>query len=270
MSLLPDPPVNPVSPRRGAAAVWSSTRPPYHRVMPDDHLYFRQLLSGRDFATQDPVAGQMVNFCYLIGDREAGEAVIVDPAYDVGGLLDMLGADDMRCVGVLATHFHPDHVGGDLMGYPIEGITNLLETVQVPIHVQRAEAPWVVRATGVSVDELVEHSSGDVVMAGAVPIELVHTPGHTPGSQCFSVDGRLVAGDTLFLEGCGRTDLPGGDPEQMFESLTTRLARFDDDTVLYPGHLYSPEPSASLGETRRRNYVFRLRTPEHWMTMFGG
>ena len=235
----------------------------------DDRLYFRQLLSGRDFAVADPVASQMVNFSYLIGDRRAGEAVIVDPAYDVRGLLDVLGADDMRCVGVLATHYHPDHVGGDLMGYRIEGITNLLEDVSVPVHVQRAEAPWVVRATGVSGDELVEHSGGDVVTVGHVDIELVHTPGHTPGSQCFSVEGRLVAGDTLFLDGCGRTDLPGGDPEQMYESLTTRLARFGDDTVLYPGHLYSPEPSASLGETRRRNYVFRLRSPEQWMQMFG-
>jgi glyoxylase-like metal-dependent hydrolase (beta-lactamase superfamily II) len=238
--------------------------------MSDDRLYFRQLLSGRDFASLDPVARQMVNFSYAIGDRLAGEAVVVDPAYDVGGLLAVLADDDMRCVGVLATHFHPDHVGGDMMGYRIEGITDLLESVQVPIHVQDEEARWMVRATGVSESELVHHASGDVVSVGDVSVELVHTPGHTPGSQCFYVGGRLVAGDTLFLDGCGRTDLPGGDPAQMYESLTTRLARFPDDTVLYPGHLYSPEPSASLGETRRRNYVFRLQTPEQWMMMFGG
>src|SRR5579863_326068 len=237
--------------------------------MADDRLYFRQLLSGRDFATADPVARQMVNFSYLIGDRQTGAAVVVDPAYDIAGLLQLLDADGMRCAGVLATHFHPDHVGGDLMVYRIEGVTNLLEAIQVPVHVQADEAPWVVRATGVSGAELVEHSSGDVVTVGDVDIELVHTPGHTPGSQCFSVDGRLVSGDTLFLDGCGRTDLPGGDPEQMYESLTTRLARFGDETVLYPGHLYSPEPSASLGETRQRNYVFRLRDPEQWMRMFG-
>jgi glyoxylase-like metal-dependent hydrolase (beta-lactamase superfamily II) len=239
-------------------------------AMPDDRLYFRQLLSGRDFAPSDPVARQMVNFSYVIGDRQAGEAVVVDPAYDVAGLLEVLADDDMRCVGVLATHFHPDHVGGDLMGYRIEGITDLLESVQAPIHVQDEEARWVVRATGVSESELVHHTSGDVVRVGDVSVELVHTPGHTPGSQCFYVDGRLVAGDTLFLDGCGRTDLPGGDAAQMYESLTTRLARFPDDTMLYPGHLYSPEPSASLGETRRRNYVFRLQTPEQWMMMFGG
>ncbi|HXQ59603.1 MAG TPA: MBL fold metallo-hydrolase [Acidimicrobiales bacterium] len=235
----------------------------------DDRLYFRQLLSGRDFAVGDPVAGQMVNFSYLIGDRSTGEAVMVDPAYDVGGLLDILAADSMRCVGALASHFHADHVGGDLMGYPIQGVTTLLEKVQVPIHVQREESPWVVRSTGIGEKDLVKHDSADVVTVGGVPIELVHTPGHTPGSQCFAVDGRLVSGDTLFLDGCGRTDLPGGDPEQMYESLVNRLARFDDATVLYPGHLYSPEPSAGLGEIRRNNYVFRLRTPEQWMTMFG-
>jgi glyoxylase-like metal-dependent hydrolase (beta-lactamase superfamily II) len=237
--------------------------------MGDDRLYFRQLLSGRDFASADPLAGQMVNFCYLLGDRAAGEAVIVDPAYDVPGLLDLLAADDMRCVGVLATHYHPDHVGGSMMGYGIQGVTDLLEQVSVPVHVQRAEAPWMVRATGISESDLAEHDSGDVVKVGELDIELVHTPGHTPGSQCFAVAGRLVSGDTLFLDGCGRTDLPGGDPEQLYDSLTTRLARFGDDVVLYPGHLYSPEPSATLGETRRRNYVFRLRTPEQWMQMFG-
>jgi glyoxylase-like metal-dependent hydrolase (beta-lactamase superfamily II) len=239
--------------------------------MPDDDpLYFRQLLSGRDFAVGDPVAGQMVNFSYLIGDTTTGEAVIVDPAYDVGGLLDLLAADDMHCVGVLASHYHADHVGGDLMGYPIEGITTLLERVQVPVHVQKAESRWVTRGTGVGGDDLIEHDSADVVTVGSVDIELVHTPGHTPGSQCFAVDGRLVSGDTLFLDGCGRTDLPGSDSEQMYESLTTRLARFGDDTVLYPGHMYSPEPSAGLGAVRRNNYVFRPKTVEQWMTMFGG
>ena len=106
-------------------------------------------------------------------------------------------------------------------------------------------------------------------MVGEIPIELIHTPGHTPGSQCFFVDGRLVAGDTLFLEGCGRTDLPGGDPLALYESLTQRLAKVPDDAVLFPGHLYSVEPSASMGETRRTNFVFRPRNAEQWLAMFG-
>ena len=234
-----------------------------------DQLYFRQLLSGRDFAKEDVLARQMVNFTYLIGDRESGEEVAVDHAYDVGGLLDQLAEDGMRLTGVLATHAHPDHVGGGMMGYSIEGLSDLLERASVPIHVQRDEARSVVRQTGVSGADLVEHSSGDVVKVGDVSIELVHTPGHTPGSQCFAVGGNLVSGDTLFLEGCGRTDLPGGDPEAMYESLTTRLARFGDETVLYPGHFYAADPFATLGETRQYNYVFRPRSVEQWLTMFG-
>jgi glyoxylase-like metal-dependent hydrolase (beta-lactamase superfamily II) len=236
----------------------------------EGRLYFRQLLAGRDFASADPVARQMANFAYLIGDRATREAVVVDPAYGVDELLDRIEADGMRCAGVLATHYHPDHVGGDMMGYRIEGVTRLLERVSVPVHVQSAEAPWVALATGLGEDDLVVHAGGDVVEVGEIPIELVHTPGHTPGSQCFYVDSRLVSGDTLFLEGCGRTDLPGGDPEAMFESLNTRLARFGDDTVLYPGHLYAPEPAAPLGQVRRENYVLRLHSREQWMAAFGG
>ncbi len=235
----------------------------------DGALYFRQLLSGIDFAGADLSAREMVNFVYAIGDRRTGEAVLVDPAYAVGELLDVLAADGMRCIGVLATHFHPDHVGGDLMGRPIEGIVELLGRVQVPVHVQQDELPWIVRSTGVGAGDLVGHASADIVQVGGIPIELVHTPGHTPGSQCFSVAGRLVSGDTLFLDGCGRTDLPGGSAEEMHHSLTTRLARFGNDTVLYPGHQYAPEPSSTMGTVREHNIVFRISTADQWIAMFG-
>ncbi len=97
-------------------------------------------------------------------------------------------------------------------GWSLEGISALLEKVQVPVHVQADEVPWVERTTGVGGADLVGHHSGDVLRVGDVTVELIHTPGHTPGSQCFLVDGRLVAGDTLFLEGCGRTDFPGLGP----------------------------------------------------------
>ena len=235
----------------------------------DNQLYFRQLLSGRDFARGDFIAQQMVNFSYLIGDKASRQAVIVDPAYGIEDLLDRLAEDDMALAGVLVTHYHQDHVGGDLMGHPIEGITDLLKRVDVPIHVQKDEAFGVVRTTGVDDDNLVKHASGDAVEVGSVSIELLHTPGHTPGSQCFLVENRLVAGDTLFLEGCGRTDLPGGDPVAMYESLTQRLAHVPDDAVLFPGHMYAPLPSASMGATRQANYVFRPQSVEQWLMMFG-
>ena len=239
--------------------------------MTEDRFYFRQLLAGRDFATSDPVAQQMVNFVYLVGDRETGEAVAVDPAYGVRELVDIAGGDGLRITDVLVTHYHPDHVGGSLGGWSIEGVAELLalDDVSVKVHVQSEEAHGVKRVTGASDSDLVLHASGDTLTVGAVPITLIHTPGHTPGSQCFFVDGRLVAGDTLFLDGCGRTDLPGGDPAALYESLTQKLAIVPDDAVLFPGHMYSPAPYAPMGEVRRHNYVFRPRTREQWMTMFG-
>ena len=224
--------------------------------MSSSPLYFRQLLSGRDFAVGDPLASQMVNFVYAVGDRRTGECVLVDPAYAVKELVDLVGADSMTVTGALATHYHPDHVGGSMMGHSIEGIAELLEQVDCPIHVQHDEVEWVTKSTNVSTDHLVGHDSGDVLTVGGIEISLVHTPGHTPGSQCFFVDDRLIAGDTLFLEGCGRTDLPGSDPVKMLESLR-RLAEVPDSTILFPGHRYSIASSATMDVVKQTNFVFQ-------------
>ncbi len=237
----------------------------------DERFYFRQLLAGLDFALDDQVARQMVNFVYLVGDRETGEAMVVDPAYGISELVELAGADGMRITGALVTHYHADHIGGDLMGYHIDGVRELLAhpDAQVKLHVQRHEAEFVQRQTEVADADLVRHDGGDTVSVGAVDITLLHTPGHTPGSQCFLVDGKLVAGDTLFIDGCGRTDFPGGSSEAMYDSLHNVLGTVPDDTVLYPGHLYSPTPSATMADTRRNNYVFRPKSPEQWLEMFG-
>lgn len=212
----------------------------------------------------------MVNFAYLIGDTETREAVIVDPAYGVAELVDAAEQDGMKVVGALATHYHPDHVGGSMMGHRIEGVHELLGQNAIPIHVQRHEASGVQKVTGCAETDLMIHDGGDTVMVGEIPITLLHTPGHTPGSQCFLVDGRLVSGDTLFLEGCGRVDLPGASPEAMYESLNNVLGKLPDSTIVFPGHLYSEDPSASLADIKAHNYVYRFQTLPQFMTMFGG
>ena len=233
-----------------------------------DRLYFRQLLSGRDLAADDVIAQQMRNFAYLIGDRETGDAVMVDPAYAAGDLLDTLEADGMALSGVLVTHHHPDHVGGSMMGFELKGLAELLERVSVPVHVNTHEAQWVSRVTGIPMSDLTTHEHGDRVDVGAIDIELLHTPGHTPGSQCFLLDGRLVAGDTLFLDGCGRTDFPGGDVDEMFRSLQ-QLATLPGNPTVFPGHWYSTQPSASLAEVKDTNYVYKVSELDQWRSLMG-
>lgn len=247
--------LEPLEPLHGGSAYARSVGTPENT----GRLYFRQLLSGHDFAVGNDLAGQMVNFVYAIGDRATGECVMVDPAYDPAGLVAAVAADDMRVVGALATHYHADHVGGSIFGHDIAGLAQLLDEVDIPVHLQAAEVPWVERTTGIGAANIVAHASGDVVTVGEVQIELVHTPGHTPGSQCFLVhdpDGdKLVSGDTLFLDGCGRTDLPGSNPSEMVTSLR-RLALVPDDVVLYPGHRYSAAPNAPMGLVKANNWVF--------------
>jgi len=220
-----------------------------------ERFYFRQLLAGRDFATDDPVARQMANFVYLVGDRTTGEALVVDPAYDPQGLLDVLAADDMRCVGAVASHYHADHIGGSMMGFELAGIVSLLELVDVPVHAQRDETDFITQVTSIGSDALTLHSGSSTVEVGGLSIDVIHTPGHTPGSQCLLVENRLVTGDTLFLHGCGRTDLPGGDASMLYHSLHHTLARVSDDVAVCPGHDYADVPTASFGAVRATNPV---------------
>jgi glyoxylase-like metal-dependent hydrolase (beta-lactamase superfamily II) len=226
-------------------------------------LYFRQI-----------AVGEMANFAYLIGSRSTREALVVDPAWSVDTLLDQAATDEMRVVGALVTHYHQDHVGGKIFGLDIEGVARLLEREPVPIHVNAHEAEGTRQVTGASESDLVRHQAGDAIELGQLRIRLLHTPGHTPGSQCFMVEergqpGRLVSGDTLFLGSCGRVDLPGSDPEAMYYSLNRTLKELPDDTLVYPGHLYSSEPSASLGEQKRANPYLRVTSLEQFLSFMG-
>jgi glyoxylase-like metal-dependent hydrolase (beta-lactamase superfamily II) len=195
--------------------------------------------------------------------------VVVDPAWDVRGLVEIAGEDGMKLVGALATHYHPDHVGGDLFGYRVQGLAQLQEEQGVKVHCHRTEEEGLRRVTGLSASDIETHDGGDALEVGRVRIELLHTPGHTPGSQCFLVDKKLVAGDTLFVQGCGRVDLPGGDPEEMYRTLTQRLASLPDDVVLYPGHDYGERPTSTMGVERETNYALRVGSLEDWMRLMG-
>jgi hydroxyacylglutathione hydrolase len=212
--------------------------------------------------------GQMQNFVYVVGSRSTREVALVDPAWDVDGLLEHLQKQDLRCVAALVTHYHFDHVGGKMGSWRVEGLAELLERQPTPIYAHRAEAAGLARVTGIPLTDFVQVDSGDRLRLGTVEIEFLHTPGHTPGSQCFRVGNALVSGDTLFIQGCGRVDLPGSDPEQMYESLQ-RLAALPEETVLYPGHDYGPEPHATIGQEKRTNVYLRMRDRASWHALLG-
>tara|TARA_B100000686_G_scaffold227561_1_gene234894 strand:- start:332 stop:1006 length:675 start_codon:yes stop_codon:yes gene_type:complete len=220
--------------------------------MNNDDLYLEQLL-----------VGPMDNFIYLIGSKSTREVAIIDPAWDIDALLNHIQEKDLKLASVLVTHYHPDHIGGGMGGHSIEGIAELLEKDPVKIFVHKLEAEGVKKVSGVSDTDLNIVESGDHLTIGENDIEFLHTPGHTPGSQCFKVNNNLVSGDTLFVQGCGRVDLPGSNSEDMFHSLQ-KLSALPDETILYPGHNYSAEPYESMERVKQINTYLRIEDLDMW------
>ena len=211
----------------------------------------------------------MQNFVYLIGDPVAHECVVVDPAWEVDTIVDTAEADGMRLTGALVTHTHQDHVGGSLAswGMPgrIPGVEELLARFPLKVYVHKAEREFL---SGLGSD-LVQVDNHDTLRIGRFTLTFLHTPGHTPGSQCFLVDDRLVSGDTLFIGSCGRTDLPGSDPAEMYYSLTQRLGALPDGTLLFPGHNYGG-PSSTLGNEKQQNPFMRFASLSDFLRVMGG
>ena len=213
--------------------------------MSEPSLYLKQL-----------ELGPMQNFIYLVGDPQAREAAIVDPGWEVPRILKALEADGYRATKVFISHHHFDHV---------MGLNDLLKAVDVPVYVHEAEVPHL-KIEGGTLKPL---KGGETVQVGQVPVTIIHTPGHTPGSQCLLVNGRLLSGDTLFIKGCGRCDLPGGDPATLYESLTKKLKPLDDETILCPGHNYAEVPTSRLGDEKRANPFLASPTLQDFLRMVG-
>ena len=184
--------------------------------------------------------GPMENFVYLVGDPSAREVLVVDPAWQVDTILRVAKEEDLKIKGALVSHYHFDHSNG---------IEELLESVDCPIYVNKHDVSYL----DTKASQIKPVDGGTKIKVGDVEIEMVHTPGHTPGSQCFHVRNNLISGDTLFINACGRTDLPGGDPKEMYYTLTQKLMKFDDSTVLCPGHNYADKPTSTIGEQKKTN-----------------
>lgn len=212
--------------------------------------------------------GPMQNFTYIVGSRETREVAIVDPAWDIDSLLKHLEEKDYTLKAALATHYHPDHVGGSFSGHNVEGVARLMELNPVKVYANKHEAEGMKKVTEISDSDLVKVDSGDTLKLGNIEVEFLHTPGHTPGSQCFRIKNTLVSGDTLFIQGCGRVDLPGSNSEDMFASMR-KLSALPDDTLLLPGHNYGHVPNATLGETKGMNVYMNIDDIDMWKNLMG-
>ena len=213
--------------------------------------------------------GPMANFVYLIGDPETRKAAVVDPAWDVGAIVDLAARDGYEIGAIFVTHYHPDHLGGDLFGQPIQGAAEMVGRVKAKVHLNKHDADGARQVSGLAESDIVRVEAGDVHRVGSLEVKFLHTPGHTPGSQCFLVAGNLISGDTLFVNSCGRVDLPGADPEQMYYSLNRTLHNLDDSTVVYPGHAYAPESSTTIGAQKRTNPYMRFSSVDEFLRAMG-
>ena len=191
--------------------------------------------------------GPMDNFVYLVGARGSPEVLVVDPAWDVSAIERAVAQEGKRLVGAFVSHCHKDH---------INGLPELLARHDVPVYVQREEVDFSEDLRTLAGDALQALGPGDVINVGAQRFQALHTPGHTPGSHCLLAGDGLVSGDTLFINGCGRCDMRGGSPEEMYRSLSQVLLKVPDETRLWPGHDYGDKPVAAMGEVRRSNPYF--------------
>lgn len=194
--------------------------------------------------------GPMQNFVYLVGPEDSPDTAVIDPAWDVDAILEAARADGRRITHALVTHRHFDHTNG---------LVPLLEKQPVQIIAHREDADHL--AGDIPASEVTRVAGGDLIEVGSLPIRTIHTPGHTPGSQCFLVQfngGALVSGDTVFVNGCGRCDFQDSDPVLMFDSLHRVLGALPGETALYPGHDYGDVKVSSLARERENNPYFRL------------
>ena len=199
--------------------------------------------SQQSYSVYSMELGPMENFIYLLHDHASNTAAIIDPAWDIEAMLDYADSKEIKITDILLTHSHHDH---------INGLQQTLEHSDCNIHLLKPEAKF----WGANLSKPVLHHGGDQVKLGSSQINILHTPGHTPGSACYQIGNDLIAGDTLFVFGCGRCDLAGGDPEEMFNTLKKMKRELPAETVLHPGHNYAPQSPTSTMEIQCQGNPF--------------
>lgn len=206
-----------------------------------------------DILIQQYQIGPLDNFLYLLGDPVTKEMAIVDPAWDVPFLRREAERLGYTISKVFLTHGHPDHVNG---------LGEILSTHDIPVYMSRHEAPYY-KPKGV---QLTEIENGEALSVGNLTFDTIRTPGHTPGCQCFKYQNHMITGDAIFIDGCGRCDLPGGDPSAQYDTLYNIFMKLPDDTILYTGHNYGPKPTDTIGGQKKTNPYLQCSSKEEFLS----
>lgn len=191
-----------------------------------------------DLHIKQIMVGPMMNYAYLVGDKATKKAAIIDPGWDGAKLIEEAKEAGLDVTHILATHTHFDHANE---------VPALADKLGAKVYVHQSEAH-----AFKNLPNIIEINEGDLIKVGNLEFKVMHAPGHTNGSVCFIIDSAIFTGDTLFVDGIGRTDLEGGDTEEMFKSLA-RLRELPDKMIVFPGHHYGPSPTATMGEQKKTN-----------------
>ena len=186
------------------------------------------------------------NFSYIIADEKTKETAIVDTSFNSDEIIRILKEQKLKAKYIINTHHHGDHTAGN------EDIRSRFDSKIVAHKLAK-------------VNKDIEVIDGHLLKLGEIIIKVIHTPGHSPDSISLLVNSKLLTGDTLFVGECGRTDLPGGSPRDMYHSLFHKLMKLDDNIEVYPGHDYGLKTHSTIGAERRTNYTLQERTLDEFI-----
>jgi len=184
--------------------------------------------------------GPMKNLAYIISDNETKKAAIVDPAWEIEKILDITKRNNLNIIYIINTHSHSDHISGN------EEIIKQTNAKLISYY----KSP---RKPDIPISE------NDEITLGKTKMKFIHTPGHCPDSICIIVNNKILTGDTLFVGNCGRIDLPGGNIDELYTSLFTKIYKLDDKLEVYPGHDYGEKPFSTIEYEKKHNYVLEPR-----------